>query len=363
MTTVSYHPHRDAHAASAVAQPGTPPPAMRLRELVFGAACAAAVRAAARLGVADALGDAPATAEELAAAVHAEPQPLRRLLRALSCYGIFAETEDGTFAHTEMSRLLREDDPHSLRYIALWCTEPWTWEVWPRLDDAVRSGIERLPGPLRQGVLRVPAPGRPRVGPGVQPGHDHLQHAVGTGRRRTARPHRRLGGRGHRRRPGPCAGEPAGEAPGRSGEPCSTCPVWWPRRTPGCATAGRSPTGPRSWPATAVRASRSRPTSTSSRTSSNGTTTAPAGPCATSSAPARPGARVVDHREPRRRHPLHAVHHGHGPAAAAQRGRRQAHQGEPDRPDEPRPDLVVGEIRPVNTYLHAFECTVPARKA
>jgi hypothetical protein len=39
-----------------------------------------------------------------------------------------------------MSRLLREDAPGSLRYIALWCTEPWTWEAWPRLDDAVRSG-------------------------------------------------------------------------------------------------------------------------------------------------------------------------------------------------------------------------------
>ncbi|MFG2487713.1 MULTISPECIES: methyltransferase [Streptomyces] len=118
----------------------TPQPAMRMRELVFGAACAAAVRAAARLGVADALGESPATAAELATAVNAEPLPLQRLLRALSCYGIFAETEDGQFVHTEMSRLLREDDPHSLRYIALWCTEPWTWQAWPRLDDAVRSG-------------------------------------------------------------------------------------------------------------------------------------------------------------------------------------------------------------------------------
>ncbi|MFI7358377.1 methyltransferase [Streptomyces avidinii] len=118
----------------------TPQPAMRMRELVFGAACAAAVRAAARLGVADALGESPATAAELAAVVEAEPLPLQRLLRALSCYGIFAETEDGQFVHTEMSRLLREDDPHSLRYIALWCTEPWTWQAWPRLDDAVRSG-------------------------------------------------------------------------------------------------------------------------------------------------------------------------------------------------------------------------------
>ncbi|MEU9918176.1 methyltransferase [Streptomyces sp. NPDC058298] len=117
-----------------------PPPSMRLRELVFGAACAAALRAAARLKVADALGDGPLAVEDLAAAVKTEPKPLRRLLRALSCYGIFAERPDGTFTHTDMSRLLREDDPHSLRDIALWCTEPWTWDAWPRLDEAVRSG-------------------------------------------------------------------------------------------------------------------------------------------------------------------------------------------------------------------------------
>ncbi|MFF4014742.1 methyltransferase [Streptomyces sp. NPDC001843] len=120
--------------------PTAPPPSMRLRELVFGAACAAALRAAARLGVADALGDGPMAVADLAAAVKSEPGPLRRLLRALSCYGVFAEREDGTFAHTDMSRLLREDDPHSLRYITLWCTEPWTWDAWPRLDEAVRTG-------------------------------------------------------------------------------------------------------------------------------------------------------------------------------------------------------------------------------
>ncbi|MFE6781402.1 methyltransferase [Streptomyces sp. NPDC057680] len=117
-----------------------PPPPMRLRELVFGAACAAAVRAAVRLGVADALDDTPMTVEDLATAVRSEPRTLRRLLRALSCQGVFTENADGTFAHTEMSRLLREDDPHSLRYIALWCTEPWTWDVWPKLDEAVRTG-------------------------------------------------------------------------------------------------------------------------------------------------------------------------------------------------------------------------------
>lgn len=117
-----------------------PPPPMRLRELVFGAACAAAVRAAVRLGVPDALDDSPMTVDDLAAAVKTQPHTLRRLLRALSCQGVFTENPDGTFEHTEMSRLLREDDPHSLRYIALWCTEPWTWNVWPLLDEAVRSG-------------------------------------------------------------------------------------------------------------------------------------------------------------------------------------------------------------------------------
>ncbi|MDH6517687.1 C-methyltransferase [Streptomyces sp. SAI-208] len=117
-----------------------PPPSMRLRELVFGAACAAALRAAARLGVADALEDGPTAVEDLAAAVKTEPGTLRRLLRALSCHGIFTEQPDGRFAHTDMSRLLREDDPNSLRAIALWCTEPWTWAAWPMLDEAVRSG-------------------------------------------------------------------------------------------------------------------------------------------------------------------------------------------------------------------------------
>ncbi|MFD5468420.1 methyltransferase [Kitasatospora sp. NPDC127059] len=123
----------------------TPQAAMRLRELVFGAACAAAVRAAARLGVADVLGDTPTAVTELAARLDTEPRQLRRLLRALTCYGLFAETGDDCFEHTEMSRLLREDAPNSLRHIALWCTEPWTWEAWPKLDEAVRSGRNVFP--------------------------------------------------------------------------------------------------------------------------------------------------------------------------------------------------------------------------
>ena len=116
------------------------PPAMVLRELAFGAACAGALRAAASLELADALDEQPATAEELAARLDVPAGPLERLLRALVCYEVFAATGDGRFRHTPLSRLLRTDEPGSLRDIALWCTEPWTWQSWSRLDDAVRTG-------------------------------------------------------------------------------------------------------------------------------------------------------------------------------------------------------------------------------
>ncbi|MDQ0779134.1 C-methyltransferase [Streptomyces aurantiacus] len=110
-----------------------------LRRLALAAGHAAALRAAAQLGVADALGEEPASAAELARAVNAEPGTLDRLLRALSSQGVFA-AQGGGYAHTAVSRLLRTDTPRSLRDMVLWATEPWTWTVWPRLADAVRTG-------------------------------------------------------------------------------------------------------------------------------------------------------------------------------------------------------------------------------
>ncbi|MBA5225481.1 methyltransferase [Streptomyces griseoaurantiacus] len=154
MTTVETgSPAPAAATGEETAAAGTPAP-MLLRGLAFGAARSAALRAAARLGVADALGSAPATAEELARSVGAEPGPLRRLLRALACQGVFTERVDGTFAHTELSRLLREDEEHSLKDVVLWCTEPWTWEVWPLLDEAVRTGGNVVEGLYGKGFFQ-----------------------------------------------------------------------------------------------------------------------------------------------------------------------------------------------------------------
>ncbi|MGH3770141.1 MAG: methyltransferase [Pseudonocardiaceae bacterium] len=115
-------------------------PVTVVRELALAAGFAAVLRAAVKLGLADVLGGEPASAERLAALVGAEPGALRRLLRALACHGFFAEDGQGRYVHTDPSRLLRRDAPRSMRYMVMWVTEPWTWQAWPKLDEAVRTG-------------------------------------------------------------------------------------------------------------------------------------------------------------------------------------------------------------------------------
>ncbi|WP_242904531.1 methyltransferase [Actinomadura terrae] len=110
-----------------------------VRELALNAAGAAALRAAVRIGVAEVLEDDPRSPADLAKALNVNAEMLARLLRALTQHGVFVETAQG-YAHTSTSRLLRENDPNSLKHYVLWVTEPWTWELWPHLEEAVRNG-------------------------------------------------------------------------------------------------------------------------------------------------------------------------------------------------------------------------------
>lgn len=121
-------------------QTAAEPQVLGLLERALSTSCAASLRAAVKLGIADALGSAPATAADLAAVVDADPDALRRLLRSLACYEVFTEDLEGRFAHTHVSRLLRTDAPDSLDQLVLWMTEPWTWELWGHLDASVRTG-------------------------------------------------------------------------------------------------------------------------------------------------------------------------------------------------------------------------------
>ncbi|MFJ3644511.1 methyltransferase [Streptomyces murinus] len=118
----------------------TEPQVLSLLERALSASCAASLRAAVKLGLGDAVGDGPATADVLARTVGADPDALRRLLRSLTCHQVFAEDSEGRIVPTEISRLLRTNTPDSLDQLVLWMTEPWTWELWGRLDESVRTG-------------------------------------------------------------------------------------------------------------------------------------------------------------------------------------------------------------------------------
>ncbi|MGW8970478.1 methyltransferase [Streptomyces platensis] len=114
-------------------------PITTLRDLSLASAVPAALRAAIQVGVADELGDTPVPVGRLATSLDVDPAVLGRLLHNLRSYGVFDETEEG-IVHTATSRLLREDDPQRLKYWVLWVTEPWVWDLWPDLGEAVRTG-------------------------------------------------------------------------------------------------------------------------------------------------------------------------------------------------------------------------------
>lgn len=117
---------------------GQPP--LNLHEMAFSLGVTAALMAAVRLGVPDALGDEPTSVEDLAAEVGANPDSLNQLLRALAVRGVFHEDAERRYSHTDASRQLRQDVPGSRRAMVLLAAAPFAWQIWSRLDDAVRTG-------------------------------------------------------------------------------------------------------------------------------------------------------------------------------------------------------------------------------
>ena len=77
--------------------------------LLRGALTTRALGLVAELRVADALADGPRPVEEVALEVGADPDTLRRLLRALASDGVFAESAPGNFRNTDVSEVLRRD--------------------------------------------------------------------------------------------------------------------------------------------------------------------------------------------------------------------------------------------------------------
>ena len=103
------------------------------------------------LGIADALGEDPRTADELATSVGAHPDSLERVLRLLSAYGVF-ESHGNAFRHTAASRLLRTDHPQSTRALVRMFGLPINWTISGALGETVRTGLPATAKILPEGL-------------------------------------------------------------------------------------------------------------------------------------------------------------------------------------------------------------------
>lgn len=95
--------------------------------------------AAARLGVADAMGDQTRSVAFLAKACQADPGALYRLLRALAAIGITRETAPEHFRLTAFGDPLRRDAPHSDWPAVIFWADLLA-DSWSLLTDCVRTG-------------------------------------------------------------------------------------------------------------------------------------------------------------------------------------------------------------------------------
>jgi hypothetical protein len=82
----------------------------------------------------------PRTIDELAEATHVHAPSLKRVLRALTTLGVFAEDVDGRFRNTDLSQPLRSEHPESVRAWALLLGAHFVWRPLGELYESVRTG-------------------------------------------------------------------------------------------------------------------------------------------------------------------------------------------------------------------------------
>jgi hypothetical protein len=116
------------------------PPGLVLYQLAVGHYLSRALALVVKLDLADEMGDAALTIEELARATGTHAPSLQRVLRLLVSVGVLDEPEEGVFALTPMGQLLRGDVDGSMKdAVALFAGEA-IQDGWKELEFCVRTG-------------------------------------------------------------------------------------------------------------------------------------------------------------------------------------------------------------------------------
>ena len=146
------------------------PPYAAMMELIVSSWTSQAITVAVELGIADALDKGPLRLEELASRVEADPDALRRLLRALIGRGIFRQRRDGRYALNALAKSLRANAPLSAAAMAEMVGSAQHREHWSHLTDSIQNRQGGHSGHARHGSLRVPRSGA-RIQCSLQPRH------------------------------------------------------------------------------------------------------------------------------------------------------------------------------------------------
>ena len=99
-----------------------------------------ALHAAAKLGIADELGAASRTIDDLSTALGTQTDALDRLMRMLASIGVVSVGQDDTFQLTALGETLRSDSANSVRDWALYVGASAPWAAWSQLHETVKTG-------------------------------------------------------------------------------------------------------------------------------------------------------------------------------------------------------------------------------
>lgn len=129
------------------------PPNVALFQLIAGKWVAQAISVVARVRVADHLAAGPKTAADLAARTGTNAGHLYRVLRAVATVGVLEEQPGQRFALTPVGNYLRSGVPGSMRAVATYCCDPWSWKPWGDLAETVRTGTPAFDRMFGEGVF------------------------------------------------------------------------------------------------------------------------------------------------------------------------------------------------------------------
>jgi hypothetical protein len=122
-------------------QPADAAASLRVSQLMDSYLTVQLLYVAAKLGIADALGDGAKAADVLARDVDAEPSILRRVLRSLAADGVLEESQDGRFSLTALGACLRSNVPSSQRGAIVARGELYYGAAAGLLEAVLRGGV------------------------------------------------------------------------------------------------------------------------------------------------------------------------------------------------------------------------------